>query len=238
MEIPQGAQKVESPRLLAQRLNLPFPNDLLLHRALTHRSYINEYLDVLNDNERLEFLGDAVLDFLVAAWLYQKFPDMPEGQLTRMRSALVRTEQLAVFASKIDLGSAMLLGRGEADSGGRQRPALLCAVFEALIGAIYLDIGLPAVRKFIEPFLESVADKIVTSGALQDPKSRLQEWAQAQGYGAPSYHTVATQGPDHDKVFEVEVEINGQIYGRASGHSKQAAAKAAASQVLIAWQVP
>ncbi len=238
MEIPQGAQKVESPRALAQRLNLKFPNDHLLHRALTHRSYLNEYQDVLKDNERLEFLGDAVLDFLVGAWLYQRFPEMAEGQLTRMRSALVRTEQLAAFASKIDLGAAMLLGRGEADSGGRQRPVLLCAVFEALVGAIYLDIGLPAVREFVEPFLESVADTIYASGKMQDPKSRLQEWTQAHGYGAPTYRTVATTGPDHDKVFEIEVEINGQIYGRASGHSKQAAAKAAASQILITWQVP
>jgi ribonuclease-3 len=158
MEIPQGISKVESPRELARRLNLQFPNDQLLHRALTHRSYINEYQGDLNDNERLEFLGDAVLDFLVGVWLYQRFPEMSEGQLTRMRSALVRTEQLAAFASQIDLGAALLLGRGESDSGGRQRPALLCAVFEALVGAIYLDIGLPAVREFVEPFLESVAD--------------------------------------------------------------------------------
>jgi ribonuclease-3 len=238
MEIPQGTSKGESPRDLARRLNLQFPNDLLLHRALTHRSYINEYQGDLNDNERLEFLGDAVLDFLVGVWLYQRFPEMSEGQLTRMRSALVRTEQLAAFASQIDLGAALLLGRGESDSGGRQRPALLCAVFEALVGAIYLDIGLPAVRQFVEPFLESVADLIYTSGKMQDPKSRLQEWAQGLGYGTPNYNTVATTGPDHDKIFEIEVEINGQVYGRGSGHSKQAAAKSAASQVLNAWNVP
>lgn len=238
MEIAQGASTVESPRDLAQRLNLQFSDDLLLRRALTHRSYLNEYSDVHNDNERLEFLGDAVLDFLVGAWLFQRFPEMAEGQLTRMRSALVCTEQLAAFASQINLGAALLLGRGEADSGGRERQALLCAAFEALVGAIYLELGLPVVRKFVEPFLEAVTDIIYTSGKMEDPKSRLQEWTQAQGHGAPTYRTVAATGPDHDKIFEVEVEINGHIHGRGSGHSKQAAAKAAAIEVLTAWRVP
>ncbi|MEN8171349.1 MAG: ribonuclease III [Chloroflexota bacterium] len=238
MAITRGASGIESPRDLAQRLEIQFSDLKLLHRALTHRSYLNENPDVLKDNERLEFLGDAVLDFLVGAWLYSHFPEMAEGQLTRMRSALVRTEQLADFASQINLGAAMLLGRGEADSGGRTRPALLCAAFEALVGAIYLNIGLPAVQEFMEPFLESVADSIYTSGKMQDPKSRLQEWTQAHGHGAPTYCTVSTTGPDHAKIFEVEVEINGQIYGRGTGHSKQAATKAAALEVLTAWKVP
>jgi len=238
MAITQGASEIELPRVLAQRLNMQFSDFELLRRALTHRSYLNENPGVLNDNERLEFLGDAVLDFLVGAWLYQHFPEMAEGQLTRMRSALVRTEQLAAFASQIDLGAAMLLGRGEADSGGRERLALLCAAFEALVGAIYLNIGLPAVQEFMEPFLESVSDKFYTSGKMQDPKSRLQEWTQAQGHGAPTYRTVATTGPDHAKIFEVEVEINGRIYGHGTGNSKQAATKVAALEVLAAWRVP
>ena len=145
MEPTQGERLEETPRQLAQRLELSFSDYLLLSRALTHRSYLNEHPEAIEDNERLEFLGDAVLDFLVGAWLYNRFPEMAEGSLTRLRSALVRTEQLADFAQKIDLGRAMRLGRGEAGSGGRQRLALLCATFEALVGALYLDQGVDAV---------------------------------------------------------------------------------------------
>jgi ribonuclease-3 len=228
----QGTAQVESPQLLAQRLGLNFRDQLLLSRALTHRSYLNEHPEAIEDNERLEFLGDAVLDFLVGAWLYNRFPEMAEGQLTRLRSALVRTEQLAEFAHKIGLGNAMRLGRGEAESGGRQRLALLCATFEAVIGALYLDAGIQAVGDFMEPLLESVADQILASGRIQDPKSRLQEWVQAQGHNTPTYRTISARGPDHDKIFEVEVLVNGRMFGHGTGHSKQAAAKAAARNAL------
>lgn len=145
-EIP--VEKVESPQELANRLGLKFKDWLLLSRALTHRSYLNEHPEAIEDNERLEFLGDAVLDFLVAVWLYHRYPEMPEGDLTRMRSALVHTEQLAEFARRIGLGRALRLGRGEAQAGGRDRPSLLCDTFEALIGAIYLDQGLKPSRRF------------------------------------------------------------------------------------------
>jgi ribonuclease-3 len=232
MEYAQGAPEIESPRDLAERLGLKFSNYLLLRRALTHRSYLNEYPDALEDNERLEFLGDAVLDFYVSAWLYNRFPEMSEGQLTRMRSALVRTEQLAEFASEINLGQAMCLGRGEAESGGRERQGLLCATFEAVIGAIYLDSGIAAVTEFVLPMLEKVARQIYADGRIQDPKSQLQEWTQAHGNGAPHYRTVSAEGPDHAKVFKLEVLINGKVYGRGSGHSKQTAAKEAALQAL------
>jgi ribonuclease-3 len=134
--IHQGTDALESPRQLAQRLGMEFSDILLLSRSLTHRSYLNEHPEAIEDNERLEFLGDAVLDFLVGAWLYNRFPEMAEGQLTRLRSALVRTEQLAEFSKQLKLGKAMRLGRGEADSGGRHRLALLCATFEALVGAL------------------------------------------------------------------------------------------------------
>ncbi|NTW44050.1 MAG: ribonuclease III, partial [Anaerolineaceae bacterium] len=139
MKNDSQASKLESPQELAERLSLQIGDWLLLSRALTHRSYLNEHPEALEDNERLEFLGDAVLDFVVGAWLYHRYPEMPEGDLTRMRSALVHTEQLAEFAVKIDLGRSMRLGRGEAQAGGRTRPALLCDTFEALIGALYLD---------------------------------------------------------------------------------------------------
>jgi ribonuclease-3 len=229
----QGTQVLESPQVLSERLGLQFSDYLLLCRALTHRSYLNEHPEAIEDNERLEFLGDAVLDFLVGAWLYNRFPEMAEGQLTRLRSALVRTEQLASFSIQIGLGAAMRLGRGEAESGGRQRQALLCATFEALIGALYLDKGIQAVQIFIQPFLESVADQILASGKIHDPKSRLQEWVQSEGNNAPTYKTISARGPDHAKVFEVEVLINGSKYGHGIGHSKQAAAKAAAQEALM-----
>jgi ribonuclease-3 len=232
MEYPQGNLERESPQELAQRLSLDFNDYLLLSRALTHRSYLNEHPEALEDNERLEFLGDAVLDFLVGAWLYNRFPEMAEGALTRLRSALVRTEQLADFARQLKLGDAMRLGRGEDESGGRERPALLCATYESLVGAYYLDKGILAVSEFVEPMLESVAEQLLNTGKTHDPKSRLQEWTQSKGEGAPIYRTVSAIGPDHAKVFEVEVLIHERVYGRGMGHSKQAAAKSAARQAL------
>ncbi len=222
----------ENPQELAQRLNLPFSDWLLLGRALTHRSYLNEHPEAIEDNERLEFLGDAVLDFVVGAWLYNHYPEMPEGDLTRMRSALVHTEQLAEFARQISLGSAMRLGRGESQAGGRDRSALLCDTFEALIGALYLHAGIQAVQKFISPLLEEAAEYILLMRKNEDPKSKFQEWAQAQGYSAPQYVTRSANGPDHAKIFEVDVVINGQVYGTGEGHSKQVAAKAAAQIAL------
>lgn len=228
----QGDLGEESPRDFAQRLSLPFSDFLLLSRALTHRSYLNEHPEALEDNERLEFLGDAVLDFLVGAWLYNHFPEMAEGELTRLRSALVRTEQLADFARQIDLGNVMRLGRGETEGGGRERPALLCGTFEALVGALFLDSGMQAVREFVEPLLQAATYGIISARGDQDPKSVLQEVVQSQGYRAPIYRTVATHGPEHDKVFEVEVVVDDRILGRGSGHSKQAAAKAAAIRAL------
>jgi ribonuclease III len=209
-----------------------FSNKSLLFRALTHRSYINEHPEALEDNERLEFLGDAVLDFLVGAWLYNHFPEMAEGGLTRLRAALVGNEQLAHFGRQIGLGEVLRLGRGEEESGGGDRPALLGSTFEALVGALYLDQGIPAVKEFLEPFLRSASDQILLERKDLDAKSLLQEWAQSHGYGAPYYRTSLASGPDHDKIFEVEVLIRGKIYGRGSGHSKQAAAKAAARSVL------
>jgi ribonuclease-3 len=228
----QGSVKLESAQELSQRVGVKFKDYRLLNRALTHRSYLNEHPEALEDNERLEFLGDAVLDFLVGAWLYNRFPEMAEGQLTRLRSALVRTEQLASFGIEINLGAAMHLGRGEAESGGRQRQALLCATFEALVGALYLDQGIEAVQQFVEPFLESIAEVILATGKTEDPKSRLQEWVQSKGNEAPTYRTLSARGPDHAKIFEVEVLINGQKFGHGIGRSKQAAAKAAAREAM------
>jgi ribonuclease-3 len=220
----------ESASDLSRRLGLPFSNLALLTRALTHRSYVNENPDSLEDNERLEFLGDAVLDFVVGAWVYNRFPEMPEGELTKMRSALVRNDQLAAFARHLNLGPALRLGRGEFSSGGTKRDVLLGSAFEALIGALYLDSDLEAVEAFVHPLLDESQEFILNE--LHDPKSRLQEWAQAEKLGTPQYVTVGSSGPDHAKVFEVEVRIQGATYGRGQGSSKQVAARIAAQTAL------
>ena len=225
--IPNGDRE-ESPAALAERLDLPFKNLLLLTRALTHRSYINEHPEALEDNERLEFLGDAVLDFVAGAWLYNHFPEMAEGELTRMRSALVCTEQLAEFARALDLGPAMRLGHGENQAGGRQRDVLLCATFEALVGALYLQNDISVIQRFVHPMMESVSEQFLLQPDMQDPKSRLQEWSQGQKLGIPKYVTLQTSGPDHDRIFEIEVHINGKVYGRGTGRNKQVAERQAA----------
>jgi len=228
---PDG-EREESPAALVQRLDLPFTNLLLLTRALTHRSYINEHPEALEDNERLEFLGDAVLDFVSGAWLYNHFPEMAEGELTRMRSALVCTEQLAVFARVLNLGAAMRLGHGEEQAGGRQRDILLCATFEALIGALYLQTDIFTVQRFFHNMIENVGEQFLLRFDQQDPKSRLQEWSQGHKLGIPQYVVLQASGPDHDRLFEVEVHINGKVYGQGAGHNKQTAARLAAQASL------
>lgn len=228
----QGPEPAESLLTYLQSLDVPVNNLALLHRALTHRSYLNEHPEALQDNERLEFLGDAVLDFLVGAWVFTHYPEMAEGEMTRLRSALVRTDQLADFGQQIGLGKYMFLGRGEDENGGRNRAALLCGTFEALIGAIYLDAGIQAVEAYLEPFLQRATYQIIITHRTVDPKSVLQEYVQAHGESPPQYRTVAAYGPDHAKIFEVEVLIDGTVAGQGSGRSKQAAAKAAARMAL------
>ncbi len=232
MSIQSSSSGLETPQEFAARVLPGFGNLLLLSRALTHRSYLNEHAEALEDNERLEFLGDAVLDFVVGAWLYNKYPEMPEGDLTRMRSALVHTAQLADFGRAIDLGLAMRLGRGETQAGGNDRSALLCDTFEAVIGALFLDQGIEGVLKFIEPMLVTAAEDILVNHKDEDPKSKLQEWAQGQGFPPPQYMTRNATGPDHSKLFEVDVYINNKVCGNGAGYSKQAATKQAAIDAL------
>jgi ribonuclease-3 len=232
MDVMQDSDSwdVESASDLSRRLNLPFSNLSLLTRAFTHRSYVNENPNSLEDNERLEFLGDAVLDFIVGAWVYNRFPELPEGELTKLRSAIVRNDQLANFARRLDLGRALRLGRGESTSGGHDRDGLLGSAFEALVGALYLDSGLGAVEAFVHPILEESQRSILDE--VHDPKSRLQEWAQSEKLGTPQYITLSSSGPDHAKEFEVEVRIQGTPYGRGHGTSKQLAARIAAQTAL------
>ncbi len=225
-------QKFEEPREFSQRIELPFENFLLLSRALTHRSYLNENPEALEDNERLEFLGDAILDFVVGAWLYNHYPEMAEGQLTRFRAALVNTETLGEFGQEIEIGNAIKLGRGEEDNGGRMRMAMLCGTFEALIGALYLDQNIKAVENFMERFLRPASKKILDNNQDRDSKSLLQEWAQSQSFSIPFYRVIKEDGPDHNKTFTIEVSVNGKIIGKGQGRSKQEASKNAASSAM------
>lgn len=219
---------------LIQGVDLEFNDFTLLKQALTHRSYINEHgvSSDTGDNERLEFLGDAVLDFLVGDMLYQRYTDLPEGDLTRLRAALVRTESLASLSRQIGLGKALRMGRGEEHTGGRERITNLCAVFEALVGALYLDQGLPAVKNFVTPHLDTLLEQILIEASDRDARSSLQEWSQAELNLTPMYRTVSSSGPDHQKEFLVEVLIGGVVAGQGIGRSKQAGAQAAARSAL------
>ena len=210
-----------------------FKNPDLLARALTHRSYLNEHAELSGeDNERLEFLGDAVLDFIVAQWLYRRFPDLPEGRLTSIRAALVRAEKISEYANQLGLGDQLRLGRGETESGGRARPSLLADAFEAVLGALYLDQGVRAVQSFLKPLLDAEIERIVVDQTDRDAKSTLQEVAQSRFGITPHYRTVQASGPDHAKWFTVEVYLKDDAIGRGAGHSKQLAAQAAASAAL------
>ncbi len=217
----------------AERNELVFRDLNLLREALTHRSYLNEHPEAdWGDNERLEYLGDAVLDFLLADSLYRRFPQAREGELTGLRAALVRRETLARLARQLGLGEALLMGHGEADSGGRQRPPLLCAAFEALIGALYLDQGLTGVASFVMPRMEAELAAAQAEVLDKDPKSRLQELAQGLLGVTPRYRTVKAEGPDHAKRFTVEVHLGNAVWGVGQGHSNQAAAQQAAIDAL------
>ena len=214
-------------------LGLNFRDKTLLQRALTHRSYINENSDFpLEDNERLEFLGDAVLDFITAEYLYHRFPEMSEGQLTSLRAALVRTETLASFASEIGLGEHIFLGRGEEEHGGRTRLAILCDCFEALIGALYLDHGLETAKAFVVEVIKTAIPRILEGETDKDAKSLLQELSQKYRKVTPTYRTVGERGPDHAKEFTVAAMIGRETYGLGVGHSKQVAAQTAAGAAL------
>ena len=217
----------------AARLGLEFHDLSLLQRALTHRSYLNEHPDDnLQDNERLEFLGDSVLDFIAAEWLYERFPEMSEGNLTRFRAGLVRNDSLAQYASAIGLNTMLLLGKGEEEYGGRERLRNLGGAFEALAGALYLDQGIEAARQFATPWFVPVLEEMLREQSDKDAKSRLQEWSQSALNLTPVYRTVRITGPDHAREFTIEVVIGDRVYGVGHGRNKQIAAQAAARSAL------
>ena len=209
-----------------------FSDSSLLRRALTHRSYFNEHPEEGEDNERLEFLGDALLGFLVGELIYGRYPKLSEGQLTSLRSELVREKQLVKFATELGIGNQLRLGKGTIQDGGRQNPSLLSDAFEAIIGAYFLDWGIDKVREFVEPLFIPVADDIVFAQSALNSKSMLQEWALAKYGENPQYFLIKESGPDHAKVYTTEVRLKGKLYGSGMGRSKQAAEKSAAQEAL------
>jgi ribonuclease III len=216
---------------LEEALGVSFKNPALLSLALTHRSYIYETPgEGMSSNERLEFLGDSILAFISAAFLYRAFPDLSEGELSDIRATLVRRETLANFAREIQLGNFLLLGKGEQNSGGGQR--VLASAFEAILGAIYLDQGIEVVQQFLLPRLEPLARNIVKKRLFKDNKSLFQELAQAHDGITPVYRLASQEGPSHNRAFTVEVLLGDKVAGRGQGRNKQAAEQEAAYNAL------
>jgi len=219
---------------LEARLGHSFRNAALCETALTHTSWVNEAgQPERSDNERLEFLGDAVLDLVVSDLLMRRFPDRREGDLSRARAALVSEPGLAQVAVALELGRFILLGKGEERTGGRGRPSILANALEALMGAIYVDAGFDAAAAVASRLFESRIEEVDQHARL-DYKSRLQERAQALWQTAPVYEVVAEEGPDHDKRFEVALSLGGRAFGRATGRSKKEAEQGAAAAALAA----
>lgn len=230
--IPAGEKKHPTAEAVEHATGLVFTNPGLAIRALTHSSFANESAEEGEDYERLEFLGDAVLDYLAAYWLYQHFPELSEGDLTRMRSALVRTESLAAFAQQIGLNQILRIGKGERLAGGENRATILCGTFEALMGAIALDQGMEKAYAFAGPLFQREADRVFERLASSDCKSLFQEKAQAKFGATPGYRVVDMTGPDHDRQYTIEVLVAGRSFGIGTGNSKQAAAQDAAQKAL------
>ena len=224
----------EAAQALCRELGYAFADPGLLLDALTHRSFKNENPEHSSaDNERLEFLGDAVVDLVAASLLYVQFPDAAEGELTRRRADLVSEKGLSEAAASVGVGAAIRLGKGEEKSGGREKPRLLSSALEACIGAIYSDGGaeaaFEAARRIFEPRLHTAAP------GRRDAKSRAQEWAQANLGGTPSYRIISSEGPDHEREFTVAIELTGEQIATGVGRSRVEAEQAAAELALEGW---
>lgn len=218
---------------LQENLGYRFRDESLLRGALYHSSYANEHRNEnIVSNERLEFLGDAVLGFVSAEFLYSRFPHAPEGELTRIRAALVREESLFEVAQALQLGECLMLGKGEESGGGRQRPSILADCTEAVFAAVYLDGGMDCARDLIHRVLLSKGDIAVAESRRRDYKTELQELVQRKPHQVLRYELVGQSGPDHAKVFTVAVLLNGGPVGEGSGHSKKEAEQASARAAL------
>jgi len=219
--------------LLEKKLGLEFKNKNILIQAFVHRSYLNEHPDFkLGHNERLEFLGDAVLELVVTEHLYKNYPDKSEGELTNWRAALVNAHQLANVAQKLGLDRFLLLSKGEEKDNSKARRFILADNFEALIGAIYLDLGYEKSKEFISKYLLGELPRIIESGLFKDPKSRFQEEAQERLGITPTYKVLEEWGPDHAKHFMVGVFLKDELVGKGQGSSKQEAEIEAAKEAL------
>jgi len=229
-----AASEEEQAARLEATIGITFTDRDLLRDALTHRSFLNETAEDRVSNERLEFLGDSVLGLVVTDFLYHRFPELTEGELTNIRSALVRTETLAGFAREINLGGTIFVGRGEELSRGRNRPSGLACAFEALLGAIYLDQGEPVAREFVMRFAAPALEEVLALRLHRNGKSSLQQLIQASRQQTPSYHVVREAGPDHDKSFTVEVRVGDDVLGRGVASNKRSAEQLAAQDALEA----
>ncbi len=218
-------------RKLQERIGYEYQNQELLHTALTHSSYANEAKGKASSNERLEFLGDAVLSIVTADYLYRNYPDLPEGELTKQRAALVCEKALCGFAKELGLGDYLLLGRGEKHSGGAQRPSILADAFEAVIASLYLDGGMEVARAFVLRFISKACSERKPQ-AFKDYKTTLQEIIQQNPEEKLEYVLVGESGPDHDKHFVAEVRLNSNVLSKGGGRSKKEAEQEAARRAL------
>ncbi len=216
-----------------EQMKLKFNDKELLKRSLTHRSFLNENREEeLKNNERLEFLGDAVLELVISEYLFNEYPDRPEGELTSFRAAVVKTDSLAKISKKLGIGEFLLMSKGEEMTGGRDKEFLLANTFEAIVGALYIDQGYEACKKFLTKHLIPQISTIVKYRLDIDSKTKLQEITQNKFKTTPVYKVTKEKGPDHDKTFTVVAMIRGKIYGEGEGITKQKAEDAAAGQAL------
>ena len=218
---------------LQKKLSYGFKNPELIREALTHKSFVNENPDLtLRDNERFEFLGDAVLDLAISTYLIKTFPDLQEGELSRLKSMVVSEVSLSKIALEMDLGKYLLLGKGEEHTGGRKKDSLLANTLESIIAAIYLDGGIDQACDFIIKTFSWHIMTLAREGISLDYKTDLQEYCQARGLPLPVYKVLRETGPDHKKTFEIELSINGEVFGMGSGRSKKDAEQKAAKEAL------
>lgn len=222
-----------SLKIFEKKINIKFKNQKLLAQAMVHRSYLNEISDpTIHSNERLEFLGDTILSFIISEWLFEEFPNYPEGTLTNLRSNLVRTSTLAQIARQLHVGNYLQLSKGEKESGGAKNSSILADTFEAIVGAIWLDQGVKTTKKFIKEKFNPLIKKFSEKSELKDAKSLLQEKLQAESKQTPFYKTLREVGPDHDKTFTTGVYAGKKLLAEGVGKSKQEAEEKAAQVAL------
>lgn len=218
-------------------MNIPdFKNPKYRTLAFTHRSFLNESKEKIESNERIEFLGDSILSFIVSTYIYEKYPQLKEGELTSLRSVLTNTITLYEVANKLGLGEQLMLSKGEEESGGRKSKTILANTYEAVVGALYLDQGIEASRKFVTESILVNSDEFIDNQGLKDAKSMLQEYMQEHHKTSPEYRILEEFGPDHSKQYTAGVFLNDQLLAKGSGKSKQEAEKEAANATLATFE--